>query len=236
MSVLGLITARGGSKSIPGKNIAPLAGRPLLSYTCEAARDCRRIDRVVLSTDDEEIARVGREWGAETPFMRPESLSGDNSKSIDAALHAVDWLEANEGWRCDCLVLLQPTSPLRRAEHLDEALAQMEAENADTVVSVIPVPHRYSPYSIMTLRDGLLDHFWTDPLPFDRFRRQEHPKLYARNGPAVLAVKTDVMREKRDFYGPWVAAYVMKEEDSLDIDSPQDLVIAEAILGMRRGA
>jgi CMP-N,N'-diacetyllegionaminic acid synthase len=101
------------------------------------------------------------------------------------------------------------------------------------VVSIIPVPHRYSPYSIMTMEQGLLSHFWTQPLPFDRYRRQDQPTLYARNGPAVLAVKTDVMRARRDFYGPCVAAYVMREEDSLDIDTPQDLVIAEALLGMR---
>jgi CMP-N-acetylneuraminic acid synthetase len=236
MPALGLITARGGSKSIPGKNIAPLAGRPLIAYTCEAARNCRHIDRVVLSTDDEEIAVVGREWGAETPFLRPAELSADHSKSIDAALHALDWLEVNEGRRYDTLVLLQPTSPLRTAAHLDEALELMSAREADTVVSVIAVPHRFSPYSIMKMEDGLVSHFWTDPLPFDRYRRQDHPHLYARNGPAVLAVKTEVMRERRDFYGPRVAAYVMKEEDSLDIDTPQDLVIAQAVMSMRRPA
>lgn len=234
MSVLGLITARGGSKSIPAKNIAPLAGRPLLSYTCEAAIGCARIDRLILSTDDTEIAAVGREWGAETPFIRPDELSGDNSKSIDAALHAVEWLQSSEGKSYDTLVLLQPTSPFRRAEHLDEALAKMDADAADTVVSVIRVPHRFSPYSVMRMEGGLLQHFWTDPLPFDRYRRQEHPPLFARNGPAVLAVRTDVMCGLRDFYGPRVAAYVMTEEDSLDIDSPQDLVVAEALLKMRK--
>src|SRR5262245_16834240 len=125
MNVLGLITARGGSKGIPRKNLVPLLGRPLLAYTCEAALASTSLARVVLSTDDEEIASVGRAEGIEVPFMRPAELSRDDTPSIDVAVHAVQWLATHAGWQADALVLLQPTSPLRTAHHIDEACALM---------------------------------------------------------------------------------------------------------------
>lgn len=234
MNTLGLITARGGSKSIPKKNIAPLAGKPLLAHTCEAARQSGVLSRVVLSTDDAEIADVGRACGVEVPFMRPAEISGDDAKSIDVALHAIDWLAENEGWHADVLVLLQPTSPLRTAQHIAEALDVLNQTGADTVVSVVEVPHRFSPYSVMRLEAGRLHHFWEGPLPFDRFRRQSVPVLYARNGPALLLTRVPVLQERRSFYGEHVAPYVMGEQDSVDIDTPLDLQIAE-FLWTKRG-
>jgi len=230
MNTLGLITARGGSKSIPKKNIAPLAGKPLLAYTCEAALRSGVLSRVVLSTDDAEIADVGRACGVEVPFMRPAAISGDDARSIDVALHAIDWLAENEGWQADVLVLLQPTSPLRTARHIAEALNVLHDTGADTVVSVMEVPHRFSPYSVMRLEDGRLSHFWQGPLPFDRFRRQSVPVLYARNGPAVLITRVSVLQERRSFYGEHVAPYLMNEQDSVDIDTPLDLQIAGSLL------
>jgi len=235
MHVLGLIPARGGSKSIPRKNIVPLAGRPLLAYTCQAALESRSISRVVISTDDEEIAQVARECGVEAPFLRPAELASDTAQSIDVALHAVDFLQESENWSTDVLVLLQPTSPLRTARHVDEAMAARKEAGAETVVSVVDVPHRYSPYSIMELSEGRLSPFWTDPLPFDRFRRQDVPVLYARNGPAVLATRSSVLREKHSFYGDLVVPYIMEEAESLDIDGPLDLELAEFLLARRGG-
>lgn len=230
MNVLGLITARGQSKSIPRKNIAPLAGRPLLAYTCEAAKTSASLSRVVLSTDDEEIARVGRDYGAETPFLRPLELAGDATPSIDVALHALQWLADREGWKADALVLLQPTSPLRTSRHIDEAFQIWRENGADTVVSVMETPHRFSPFSIMKLQDGCLKDFWDQPLPFDRFRRQNHPRLYARNGPAVLISRSSVLFEKKSFYGERVYPYVMDEKSSVDIDTLFDLHMAEWLL------
>ena len=184
-NVLGLIPARGGSSGIPRKNIIPMAGRPLLSYTCEAALGSRVLSRVVLSTDDEEIAGVGRHCGVEVPFLRPADLARDDTPSVRVAQHALDWLREREGWEADVLVLLQPTSPLRLSHHIDEALDRMVDGEAETVVSVVPVPHRYHPYAIMSARNGYLEDFWQTPLPFDRFRRQNLPTFYARNGPAI---------------------------------------------------
>jgi CMP-N-acetylneuraminic acid synthetase len=233
--VLGLIPARGGSKSIPRKNIALLAGRPLLAYTCEAALGSRSLTRTVLSTDDEEIAQVGRECGVEVPFSRPTHLASDDAPSILVARHAVDWLAKHQNWITDIIVLLQPTSPLRQTHHIDEALRLMEQTGADTVVSVVPVPHRFSPYSLMKIEEGCLKDFWQDPLPFDRFRRQDLPMLFARNGPAVLASLARVIIYSNSFYGERVAPYEMSEQDSLDIDTSCDLELAERLIVARFG-
>lgn len=234
MNVLGLITARGGSKGIPGKNIALVAGKPLLAYTCDAALGSHSLSRVVLSTDDEGIARVGRDCGIEVPFMRPEELSRDDTPSLPVALHAVEYLAEREGWQADVLVLLQPTSPLRQSLHIDEAVDVLNATGADTVVSVVEVPHRCHPYSVMREDDGRLTNFWTEELGFNRLRRQNLPPLWARNGPSVLCSRVSVLREKNSFYGDFVAPYKMSSLLSLDIDEPQDLQLAELIINAQR--
>lgn len=232
--VLGLIPARSGSKSIPEKNITLLAGRPLLAYTCEAALASKRVTRVVLSTDDEEIAGVGRKCGVEVPFLRPAELARDDTPSFAVVEHCLRWLAENERFKPDIVVLLQPTSPLRRADHIDGALERMEEVGAETVVSVVEVPHRFSPYSIMSLDDGLLRDFWQGPVPFDRYRRQEVPVLYARNGPAVVAARTQVLAERRSFYGSRVVPYLMTAAESIDIDDPFDLEQSAWLLARRQ--
>lgn len=229
-NVLALIPARGGSKGIPRKNIAPVAGKPLLWYTCQAALQSHFLTRIVLSTDDKEIAEVGKALGVEAPFLRPPDLAQDDTPSLSVAQHALHWLQEQQMWQADALVLLQPTSPLRRAHHIDEALNMMENEKADTVVSVVSVPHRFNPYSLMALQDGCLCDFRQEPVAFDRYRRQDTPVLYARNGPAILASRAGVILESHSFYGSRVIPYVMKEEESLDIDTPFDLRLAECLL------
>lgn len=232
-NVLGLIPARGGSKSIPRKNLANLAGRPLLAYTCEAAIAAKRLTRVILSTDDEEIARVGSECGIEVPFRRPSALARDDTPSIAVAQHCLEFLAQSEGFSPDVVVLLQPTSPLRRAHHIDEALERMEETGADTVVSVVEVPHRFSPYSVMQVRDGWLQNFYETPVTFDRYRRQEMPTFYGRNGPAVLAARARIIVEANSFYGSQVAPYPMGIAESIDIDSPFDLELTAWLLERR---
>lgn len=230
MRILGLIPARGGSKGIPRKNIVNLAGKPLLAYTCEAALGSRYIDRVVLSTDDEEIAQIGHDCGVEVPFMRPAELARDDTPSLPVAQHAIEWLREHESWNADLLVLLQPTSPLRRAHHIDAALSIMLESQADTVVSVVEVPHRYSPYSVMELKGGALQPFLPGQAQFDRYRRQTMPRFYARNGPAVLITRVGVLFRDQSFYGQLVLPYIMDEVDSLDIDTLYDLEIAEFLI------
>lgn len=234
MNVLGLITARGGSKSIPHKNIAPLNGRPLLAYTAAAALNGKHLTRVILSTDDAQIADVGRASGVEVPFMRPAELATDTATSLAVAQHALTWLANHEGWQADILVLLQPTSPLRTARHLDEALDAMIAADADTVVSVVEVPHHFSPYKLMKLEDGRLTNFWDQPLP--SMRRQDVPPLYARNGPAILATRRQIIVEQNTFYGDVVLPYIMSEADSVDIDTPFDLSVAQWLLSQQNAS
>jgi CMP-N,N'-diacetyllegionaminic acid synthase len=233
MNILGLIPARGGSKGIPNKNITLLAGRPLLDYTCAAALASTHLTRVILSTDDVRIAEIGQASGIDVPFMRPVELAQDDTPSILVAKHALSWLAEREGWQADILVLLQPTSPLRQAHHIDEAVSKLLATGADTVVSVIEVPHHFHPYKIMQLEANTLRYFWQESLSLNRYLRQNLPTLYARNGPAVLAGQAAVILNTNSFYGDHIVPYVMQEEDSIDIDTPFDLQLAEWLLSRR---
>ncbi|MGI8423850.1 MAG: cytidylyltransferase domain-containing protein [Chloroflexota bacterium] len=230
MEVLGVVPARGGSKSIPRKNLAPLAGKPLLAYTSDEALRSRELSRVILDTDDEEIAAAGRTLGVEVPFLRPPALARDETLIVDVLCHLLGRLDAVEGYRPDVVVLLQPTSPLRRAEHIDAAVRVLAERNADTVVTVIPVPHQFNPVSVLQVdEDGQLRPFLQGPLIT---RRQDKPPVYARNGPAVLVMRREVL-ERGVLYGERVVALHMDAADSVDIDGYEDLVLAEYLLSCR---
>ena len=219
MDVVALIPARGGSKGIPRKNLAPVAGRPLLAWTIDAALRSRAVTRTVVSTEDDEIATAARELGAGV-LVRPPELAADDTPMQPVILHALEALEAPE-----VLVLLQPTSPLRRGEHVDEAVELLLATDADSVVSVVEVPHRYRPGSLMALDGKRLVRLADD----HGATRQEKPLVYARNGPAVLALRAD--RIGTDLYGGDCRPYVMGARESLDVDEPFDLELAELLLG-----
>ena len=218
MEVLGLIPARGGSKGIAGKNLAPLGGKPLIAWTLEAARASETLSSVVVSTDSEEIAAAA---DGSRVLARPPELAADETPMLAVLEHAV-----TELGRPDVLVLLQPTSPLRRAEHIDEVVRLLVESDADSVVSVVEVPHRYAQESLMALERGRL----TRPVE-DTSRRQDKRPVYARNGPAVLALRPDRLGD--DLYGGDCRAYVMRPEDSIDIDEPFDLELAEFLLARR---
>lgn len=229
IKVLGLIPARGGSKSIPYKNIAPLCGKPLLYWSIEAARRSN-LDRLVLSSDDPEIIRVAQAYkGIDIPFVRPDALAKDTTPSIDVVIHAVEWLIANESYYPDALMLLQPTSPLRRTEHINNAIAKFVQEDADSLVSVVKAPHNMIPESLMQIdEDG-----WLKPVvSFDERKnlRQVKPIYYARNGAAIYMVATYLLLERHTLYGERMVAYEMSREDSIDIDDFFDLQLCEWIL------
>lgn len=215
MDVLGLIPARGGSKGIPRKNLAPVAGKPLLAWTVEAARAARELTRVVVSTDDDEIAAAA---GAEV-LRRPPELAADGTPMLDVVRHAVAELAP------DVVVLLQPTSPLRRVEHIDACVRLLLESGADAVVSVVEVPHAFRPESLMDVVDGRLVARGVART------RQEKERVYARNGPAVLARRAD--RIGGDLYGGDVRPFVMDPRDSLDVDEPHELELAELLLRAR---
>jgi CMP-N-acetylneuraminic acid synthetase len=176
------------------------------------------VTRVVVSTDDDEIAAEAHDVEV---LRRPSELAADEVPMLDVIRHALDHVQP-----CDVLVLLQPTSPLRRAEHVDAAVRLLLESGADTVVSVVQVPHRYVPSSLMQLRGDRLYPLRNSLL--QGHRRQDKETLYARNGPAVLALRPSALGD--DLYGGNVVGYVMNERDSLDIDSPADLELAEKLL------
>jgi CMP-N-acetylneuraminic acid synthetase len=217
IEIVGLIPARGGSKGIPRKNLVPLAGRPLIVWTIEAARASRMLTRVVVSTDDDEIAAVARDREVEV-LDRPAGLADDATPMLDVIRHA-----CAELGRVDVLVLLQPTSPLRRPDHIDQAvIVLLEDESRDVVVSVVPVPHRFRPGKLMEEQQGRLVPLGSEPL------HRHGATLYARNGPAVLALRPDRLGD--DLYGGAVQPYVMEERDSVDVDEPNDLRLAELLI------
>ena len=225
MASLGIIPARGGSKGIPGKNLRSVAGRPLLAYTAAAARASRRLTRTVVSTDDPAIADAARGLGLEVPFMRPADLALDTTPMLPVLQHAARAMR-EAGFSADALVLLQPTSPLRRAEHIDAALELLESTGADSVVTVVEVPHQFNPVSVMRVEGGRLRPYVEGPLIT---RRQEKPRVYARNGPAVLAVRAAVV-DRGTLYGDDCRPLVMPPEESVDLDSPADIPYLEFLL------
>ena len=226
MNVLGVIPARGGSKGIPHKNLVNVGGRPLLAHTVDAARASRRLTRVVVSTDDQAISDAARALGMEVPFVRPANLASDEAPMLAVLQHAVTELKS-KGFDTDVVVLLQPTSPLRRAEHIDRAVELLASTGADSVVSVVEVPHQFSPSSVMRLDGETLRPFAEGPT---LTRRQDKPRVYARNGPAVLAVRASVLA-RGSLYGDDCRPLVMAAADSLDIDSADDLREIERRLG-----
>ncbi len=228
MSIVAVIPARGGSKGIPRKNLVNLAGKPMIAYTIEAALNAASVDRVMISTDDSEIANVARQLGAEVPFLRPPELADDKSPMLGVLKHMFKWLECHDV-NMEALVLLQPTSPLRTSHHIEEALKIFRSVPATSVVSVVEVPHQFNPISLMKLSmEGTLTPFFENQKIFVS-RRQDKPKTFARNGPAVLICHPDTLRSG-ELYGANCVPYIMSHQESLDIDTLSDLSLAEKTL------
>ncbi|HWL03553.1 MAG TPA: acylneuraminate cytidylyltransferase family protein [Xanthobacteraceae bacterium] len=225
MNILALIPARGGSKGIPRKNIAPLAGRPLIAWTIADALAAGSLGRTLVSTDDGEIAAVARAHGGEAPFLRPPELAGDQAAALPVIQHAVAWADA-EGWRADAVLYLQPTSPFRGAAPIMRAVDLLEQDLCDTVVSVVPVPHAMTPDALMQKAGNELS--FVAPPERRVFRRQDKPMLYARNGPAILGLTREAIM-RGELYGARIKAVEMSPLASIDIDTPLDLAMAEAL-------
>ena len=228
MDIAAFIPARAGSKGIPRKNMIDLNGKPLLKYSFDAAKNSRFINRILLSTDDEEFAEYGKENGIDI-LMRPDELANDTALIKDVIrYHLLDL--AKSGYEPDIFILLQPTSPLRTEKHIDEALKGLiDDPEADAVVSLVEVPHEYLPMKIMkTVDDGSVKFYQEDGEKF--VTRQTMPHLYARNGAAIYAVYTKVFLETGSLYGTRCIPYFMKEEESIDIDSYFELFLVESIM------
>jgi len=211
------------------KNMRLLCGKPLIAYTIEAALDSRCIDRVVVSTDDEKIARIAHANGAEIPFLRPVELARDETPTFPVVQHALHWLQQHEDCQPELVVLLQPTSPLRRAEHIDQGIKLLLQTNADSAVSVCAVEH--SPYWMRVLDDeGRVNPFVETDRQF--LRRQDLPLVYRLNGALFITRLSTIMNEGR-LLGDDVRALVMAREDSIDIDDEVDFLLTELLLKRR---
>ncbi|XAL98217.1 acylneuraminate cytidylyltransferase family protein [Phycisphaeraceae bacterium D3-23] len=230
MDILGVIPARGGSKGIPGKNLAPLAGRPLIDYTIEAAVGAQCLSRIIVSTDDPAIAKhVLKHPGVEVPAMRPAALAQDDTPILPVLTDLLESLQKQGDPPPDAVCLLQPTSPLRVAKDVDAGADLLAESGGDAVVSVVPVPHHCNPVSVMRCDPDCLLSPYLEASGDGVTRRQDKPALVARNGPAVLMTKTATLRAG-SLYGEHCVGLLMPRERSVDIDEPIDLVIAEALL------
>jgi len=221
--VLGVIPARGGSKSVPRKNIRLLAGLPLIAYTIRSASESKRLTRFLTSTDDQEIADVASKFGSPV-LMRPSELGQDETPMPPVLLHALEE-EEKQGRKYDVILLLQPTCPLRRGSEIDSALGHLEAEQADVVISVYQVSDAH-PARMYYLRDNRLS-----PLApqWEMTNRQALPPVYHRNG-VIYAARVPVFRQKKTFYVHNTVPYVMPKESAVNIDDPLDLKFAEMML------
>ena len=222
--VIGVIHARGGSKRIPLKNIKLLAGRPLISYMVEAAVESRLLDRVIVSTDHPEIARIAREYGAEVPFMRPADLSEDVASEL-VTQHTVQFVEA-QGYPVRIVLTMQPTTPFCTSEDIDACIAKMLATDLDTVLTVCEVHER--PEWMYRLNGDLAAPFTGKLVQGDAGISQKLPKLYIPNG-AVWATRRSVLMEQNLITGPNSGIVIMSRERSVDIDEPVDFITAEAM-------
>jgi len=236
LKVLGIITARGGSKGIPGKNLKLLAGKPLLAYTIDTARRSGALDRVILSTEDEAIATAGRDLGCDVPFIRPMDLAQDDTPHLPVIQHATRWMRERVNYQPDAVMVLQPTSPLRTAEDIVAAVALLDNSGADSVLSVNEVPVHSHPMRALRLdATGHAVLFVSgDPVRKRINRRQDLPPAWVMNG-AIYACRTRVLFDAEpSLYGNRVVAYRMPADRSISIDDLEDWHAAERALSSRQ--
>lgn len=240
MEILGIIPARGGSKGVPRKNIRPLLGRPLIAWAIDEAKRATFLTRTIVSTDDEEIAKVARSCGAEVPFLRPADIAGDLSTDVEFIAHALDWLKVHEGYEPEIVLRLPPTSPLRTAAHIDEGIRKLlDHPEADAVRPICEAPKH--PYKLWRVPE---DSAYLEPfLPASltgfaephNLPRQLFPKAYIHTG-AMDVIRTRTIREQKSTSGKRLAYFFMNPEDSVNIDCEIDFAVAEAFLKRRLGA
>ena len=224
--VLAIIPARGGSKRLPRKNILDLAGKPLIFWTIEAALGSKYIDKVAVSTDDEEIADISKQHSAVIPFMRPNSLATDEAASIDVVLHAIDFFEKNNNCY-NYIILLQPTSPLRASSHIDEAIELLDSKNADAIVSVCKVEHNPLWSNILPKDGSMKDFLHNDILN----KRSQDLDVYHRLNGAIYICNIDKLKEEQGFFlKDNIFAYEMNGKSSIDIDKEIDFKLAKTLL------
>jgi len=225
--VLGIIPARGGSKGLPGKNIQNLCGKPLIAWTIEKAKLSRVIDRLVVSTDSSEIAGIAASYGARVPFMRPAELASDHASTHDVIVHALSYLRINEKLEFDYVVLLEPTSPLREDDDIDNMLSMLDSrsDGYDSIVSVGEVSEH--PSIMKRLIDSSMEPFCSELS--QTTRRQDNESAYFPYGVAYIA-KTPAMLDEGSFYTNRCLAYPIKRYQNYEIDDVYDFICVENVM------
>ncbi len=223
--ILSIIPARGGCKSIPGKNIRMICGKPMIAYSIEASLKCGKIDRTIVSTDSEEIAAISKKFGAQT-IKRLDELATDDSQIIDAVKHVLQELKEKENYEPDAVMLLQPVAPLRTAEDLDKAIGLFEKNKGKTVVSVAEAGK--TPYISLTIENGLIKPLFGWDI-FINKRRQDLQKAFFVNGAIYLNTVENLLKHN-NFFGKTTIPYIMPIEKSIDIDEEIDFKIAELLM------
>jgi CMP-N,N'-diacetyllegionaminic acid synthase len=226
--VLAVIPARGGSKGVPRKNIRPVCGKPLIAYSIETALAARHLfHRVIVSTDDQEIADIAAGCGAEVPFLRPAELANDTAKTSAALRHAVEFVEAQDNIKLDWICLLQPTEPFRTVEDLENSIALARAGGCDSVISVVQV-HAVHPILMKKIENDVLMPYCVEEK--EGTRRQDYqPAAYMRNG-AIYLTRRDVLMEESSIWGKVIRPYVMPPERSVGVDSELDMKMVEILM------
>jgi CMP-N,N'-diacetyllegionaminic acid synthase len=231
--VLGVVTARAGSKGIPGKNTKLLAGKPLILYTVEAALASRAFDRVILSTDDELAASISKASGCEVPFMRPAELSADDTPHLPVMQHALAWLRDHEGYEPEWVMTLLPTSPLRQPAHMRAAVDLAHDMDADSVIGVDELPAHFNPMRVVTIDERRWARLFVGGQPVKRRpgRRQDMPAAWVMNG-AIYLFKTKFLFDpvEPSLYGDRVAAMPMPPPYGVNLDEPEDWAVVERLL------
>lgn len=233
LDAVAIIPARGGSKRIPKKNLAQVAGRSLMEWTIRAAREARLVNQILVSTDDNEIAGECRRLGVEVPWMRPAEFSRDDSPTIAALEHAVKWAVENTKKELRYGVLLEPTAPMRQGQHIDDALRLLDASGADCVMSVCEVPHQFHPEEMLVLNNGQLAPYLPYRTMSSRKLRGEQSSIYLANG-LVYAFRVESLLRNKSLYGERTLPLVTPWEEFVDIDTQDDLKFAELKMTRRQ--
>jgi CMP-N,N'-diacetyllegionaminic acid synthase len=227
---LALIPARGGSKRIPRKNLANVAGKSLLAWTIQAATNAERVSHVLISTDDSEIADAARALAVDVPWLRPAALSTDTTPTLDVILHALEWAVQKLTPVPEIAVLLEPTAPLRRGEQIDEAISLLMNSDADCVAAVSRLPHVFHPEEVLIAENGLLQPYLRDHTMDSRRLRNEQGSAYVLNG-LVYAFRIQSVLSGKGLFGSKTIPMFTRWEDFLDIDTPEDLELANFKIG-----
>lgn len=228
--VIALIPARGGSKGIPRKNIVPFCGRPLIVHTIETSIQTNVFDRIIVSTDDDEIADISRRHNAEVPFLRPKELSQDDTKDFAVFAHTLHWLQEHEGYTPDLVFYLRPTAPLRKVDDIYRTLEKITATNCDSVRTVCLAEHH--PYRMARLVEDIPSPIMPEVKTIVPHRRQELPPIFRWNG-LVDALHSRNALYYSTMFGKDIRAVITPRERSIDIDESIDLFLAECIFSSK---